>query len=82
MPSMAASSMSVETQAGLAAAGHADADRVRDEIFRIVEQEAVFRLLFFQVVGTAEIESAELFEVFHIKRPYLLHRRVSSPGKY
>ena len=44
MPSIAASSISAEAQPGLAAAGHPDADRVGDEILRVVEDEIVGRL--------------------------------------
>ena len=40
MPSIAASSSSVEAEARLAAAGHADAHRVRHEVARVVQQSA------------------------------------------
>ena len=41
MPSMAASSMRPMPRPGLAAAGHADADGVRDQVLRVVEDQVV-----------------------------------------
>ena len=51
-----------EAQAGLAAAGHADADRVRDEIARVVQHRLVEGLAGGDVVAPAEVEEAEFFE--------------------
>jgi hypothetical protein len=46
-----------DAEAGLAAAGHADADGVGDQVLGIEEKEAI--VLF------AEIEYAELFKILH-----------------
>ena len=63
-PSMAASSMQRHAEAGLAAAGHADANRMRDEVAGIVENRE--RQAFAGGVGLPpEIEDAELFKVLH-----------------
>ena len=64
-PSIAASSMSDEAEAGLAAAGHADADRVGDEIARVVEDRLSRAVLVVEVVLATEIEEAELLEILH-----------------
>ena len=53
-----------QAQAGLAAAGHADADGVRRQVLRVVEQRARrLALRAVQVVAPAEVEDAELLEV-------------------
>src|SRR5262249_44480795 len=52
-----------QAQAGLAAAGHADAHRVGDEILRVIEDETRARLLGAEVIRSAEVEDAELLEV-------------------
>ena len=52
----------IQAQAGLAAAGHADADRVGDEIARVVEHGLVAGRPGRDVVAPAEVEEAELFE--------------------
>ena len=64
-----------EAQARLAAAGHADADGVRGQILRVVQQQLVAQLLRRRVEFTAQVEDAELLEVRHRDRParyYLL----------
>ena len=65
-PSIAASSMTRDAQPGLAAARHADAQRVGDEILGVVEHQVVGGLLRAGVVVTAEIEHAEFFEVLRM----------------
>ena len=45
-------------ESGLAASRHADAERVRDEIARVVEHEIVCRLLCVRVETPAEIKNA------------------------
>jgi hypothetical protein len=52
-----------QAEAGLAAAGHAHADRVGDQVLRVVEDEAVLRFLLLPVVGPAQVEDAQLLEV-------------------
>ena len=52
-----------DAEAGLAAAGHADAERVGDEILRVVQHQIGSRLLAVGVEPSAEVEGAELFEV-------------------
>ena len=52
-----------QAQAGLAAAGHADADRVGDQVLRVVEDQAVLRLLLLPVIGPAQVEDAQLLEI-------------------
>ena len=64
-PSMAASSMSDRQRPGLAAAGHPDADGVGDEIAGIVEDQVVGGLVRGGIVGPAQVEEAEFFEVLH-----------------
>ena len=54
-----------DAEPGLAAARHADADGVRDEVSRVVQQPAFSAPLRGQVVRAAEIERAELFECLH-----------------
>ena len=56
-----------QAEPGLAAARHADADGVRDEIARVVEQQVVPALLFREVERLAEVERAELLEVLHLR---------------
>jgi hypothetical protein len=53
-----------DAQAGLAAARHAHAHAVGDEVFRVVEEE-VARLFRTKIVFPAEVERPQLFEVFH-----------------
>ena len=65
MPSIAASSISDEAQAGLAAAGHADADGMGHEVPRIVENRRVEGPRRRGVVFAAKIEETELFKVLH-----------------
>ena len=52
-----------ETEAGLAAAGHADADRMGHQILRIVQQPARLRLFRGEIIRAADIKDAELFEI-------------------
>src|SRR4030095_5216283 len=52
-----------QAEAGLAAARHAHADRVGDEIFRIVEEQGAGGCFRAEIVGAPEVEHAELFEV-------------------
>ena len=52
-----------EAEARLAAPRHPDAHRVGDEILRVVEQEARSGFLGGEIVGSPEIEDAELLEV-------------------
>ncbi len=54
-----------QAEPGLAAAGHPDADGVRDEVARIVEHRLVERAAGRHVVPASEIEEAELLEVLH-----------------
>ena len=54
----------VDAQAGLAAARHADADGVRDEVRGVVEHELLARLAV-RPDRPAEIQDAELLEVDH-----------------
>ena len=54
-----------ETEAGLSASRHADADRVRHQIFRVVEEQLVPRLLGADVVLAAEIERSQLLVILH-----------------
>ena len=65
MPSRAASSKQREAEAGLAAAGHADADGVGGEVGAVVEQRLVGRLPRGEVVPAAEVERAALVDVGH-----------------
>ena len=67
-PSMAASSISAEAQAGFAAAGHADADCVRHQIARVVEERLVQGLAGGEIVAAAEVEEAKLFEGLRCRR--------------
>ena len=55
-----------EAQARLAAAGHADADGVGDEVLRVVEDQ-VFGIVLLRrlVVVRTEVKDAELLEVLH-----------------
>src|SRR5262249_23601506 len=52
-----------QAQPGLAASSHPDADRVRDEILRVVEDEGGQELLARQIEAAPEVEDAELLEV-------------------
>ncbi len=54
-----------QAQAGLAAAGHADADGVRDQIAGVVEHQVVERPTRVHVELAAEIEQPQLLEVLH-----------------
>ena len=49
-----------DAEAGLAAAGHADADGVGDQIFAVVEEQVVF--------VAPEIEGAQFFEILHVRQ--------------
>ncbi len=59
MPSIAASSSRRDAKASLPTARHTDTDGVRDEIFRVVEQQTVVRF--------AEIKNTELLKVHSFK---------------
>ena len=52
-----------DAQAGLAAAGHADADRVGDQILRVVEDQFVAPLRRGEVVLLSEVEQSEFLVV-------------------
>ena len=54
-----------DAEAGLAAAGHADADRVGHQVLRVVEHLPVARLARLQVVRPAQIEGAQLLVALH-----------------
>ena len=54
----------VDAEAGLAAARHADADGVGDEVARVVEDELLAGLAV-RADRAAEVEDAELLEVDH-----------------
>ena len=70
-----------QAQAGLAAAGHADADGVRGEIARVVEQQVLGRRARRRVVFPPEIEHAEFFVVLHGPAPRTRQRcRINLPG--
>ena len=74
MPSIAASSSSAEAEARLAAAGHADAHRVRRQVLGVVEDEAVRQLLGLGVVRLAEVEAPQPFDSVHHALPALAGR--------
>ena len=63
MPSIAASSMSVMPEPGLAAAGHADADGVGQEIAGVVEDEIVEAGAFLEIELLSEVEESELLVI-------------------
>jgi hypothetical protein len=52
-----------EAEAGLAAARHAHAHRVGDQVLRVVQHEPGRRLPRRQIPGASEVEDAELLEV-------------------
>ena len=52
-----------DTETGLPAAGHPDADGVRDQILGVVEQPAWFRLFRGQIVWSTEIEHTEFLKI-------------------
>ena len=54
-----------KAQPGLAAARHADADGVRHEVTRVVEDGCFELFLGVEVVLATEVEDAELLEVLH-----------------
>ena len=54
-----------QAQAGLAAACHSDANGMRDEIARVVENEVVETLPRSNVVFSSQIKKAELLEILH-----------------
>ena len=54
-----------DAEARLAAAGHADADRVRREVPRVVHQRLGGERVLRGVVAAAEVERAQFFEVRH-----------------
>ena len=54
-----------QAEAGLAAAGHAHADRVGDQIPRVVEDEIRARFSGRGVEGSPEVEHAQLLVVRH-----------------
>jgi hypothetical protein len=54
-----------ETQSGLPAARHADADGVRDQVARVVEDELLAPFLGRELECAAEVEDPELLEVPH-----------------
>ena len=56
---------SAEAQPGLAAAGHADADGVRRQVLRVVEDVAVLQRLGLDVVRLAEVEAPKSFDLVH-----------------
>src|SRR5262249_53930016 len=56
-----------DPEPGLAAAGHADADRVGREVARLEEVGLFGRGALRGVVATAEVEEAELLEVPHAR---------------
>ena len=58
----------VDAEAGLAAPGHAHADRVRDQVLGVVEERLGGTRLLRQVVGRAEIELPELLVDAGIRR--------------
>ncbi len=60
-----------DAEAGLAAAGHAHADRVRDEVLRVVEHEPGAPRAGGQVVLLAQIEDAQLLVVRHRHAPII-----------
>ena len=58
-------SQKINTEASFAAAGHTDANGVRRQITRIVHDGAIFGLPSLEIVGFAQVEEAETFDVFH-----------------
>ena len=71
-----------DAQAGLAAAGHTDANRVRHQIFRVVQDEVFALLLVVDVVLSPEVEDAQFFKVGHdfvCSKNSARTRAVSSP---
>ena len=65
-----------DAQSGLAAAGHADDDRVCRQVLGVIQDQFVGALAGREVLDPAEIEGAKLFEVFHATRV----RRGSTAG--
>src|SRR5205807_8314733 len=53
-----------DTEARLSVAGHADADSMGGQIFRVIQQPARLRLLGCEIVRPAQIKHAQLFEIF------------------
>jgi hypothetical protein len=69
-----------DAQAGLAGAGHADADGVRRQVLRVVQQRRGRKRPGGGVVLAAEIEDAELLEVLHV-RWSLLSNAAGEPAR-
>ena len=63
----------VDPEPRLAAAGHADDDGVRRQIFRIVQHEIVAARSRGEIVAFAEVERAQLFVVRHV--PFVVRLR-------
>ena len=65
-----------DAQAGLAGAGHADADGVRGQVLRVVEDIAVAQRLALDVVRLAEVEAPKSLDLVHGASPRSLAGQV------
>ena len=69
-----------EAEPGLAAPRHPDADRVGDQVLGVVEDQRLQAGLAAEVVRAAEVEQAELLEVWHVGPPHAERRLVTVRG--